>query len=78
MSTGERMGLTPAEQEERIAAMGQIVPMGHTGDVDDIANAVLFLASDEAKYVTGQEIIVDGGYVVRTMMMVPPGGFGGA
>jgi NAD(P)-dependent dehydrogenase (short-subunit alcohol dehydrogenase family) len=78
MSTGERMGLSPAEQEERIAAMGQIVPMGHTGDVDDIANAVLFLASDEAKYVTGQEIVVDGGYVVRTMMMVPPGGFGGA
>jgi NAD(P)-dependent dehydrogenase (short-subunit alcohol dehydrogenase family) len=78
MSTGERMGLSSAEQEERIAAMGQIVPMGHTGDVDDIANAVLFLASDEAKYITGQEIVVDGGYVVRTMMMVPPGGFGGA
>ena len=78
MSTGERMGLSLSEQAERIGAMGQIVPMGHCGDVDDIAHAVLFLAGDEAKYITGQEIVVDGGYVVRTMMMVPPGGFGGA
>ncbi len=78
MSTGERMGLSPAEQDERIAAMGGIVPMGHCGDVEDIAQAVLFLASDEAKYVTGQEIVVDGGYIVRSMMMVPPGGYGGA
>jgi dihydroanticapsin dehydrogenase len=76
MSTGERMGLSASEQEERIAALGQIVPVGHCGDVDDIANAILFLATDEAKYVTGQEVIVDGGYVVRTMMMVPPGGYG--
>jgi NAD(P)-dependent dehydrogenase (short-subunit alcohol dehydrogenase family) len=76
MSTGERMGLTPAEQDERIAAMGSIVPMGHCGGVDDIANTMLFLASDDAKYITGQEVIVDGGYVVRTMMMVPPGGYG--
>jgi NAD(P)-dependent dehydrogenase (short-subunit alcohol dehydrogenase family) len=33
--------------------------------MDDIADAILFLASDEASYVTGQELIVDGGYVVR-------------
>jgi len=77
MSTGERMGLSAGEQEERIAAMGSSVPMGRCGSVDDIAHAVLFLASDDAGYVTGQEIIVDGGYVVRTMMMVPPGGYEG-
>ena len=35
------------------------------GAMDDIADAILFLASDEASYVTGQEVIVDGGYVVR-------------
>ena len=36
-------------------------PMGHMGDAWDVANAALFLASDEAKYITGAELIVDGG-----------------
>ena len=37
------------------------VPMGHMGDAWDVANAALFLASDESKYVTGMELVVDGG-----------------
>lgn len=37
------------------------VPMGHMGDAWDVANAVLFLASDESRYVTGIELRVDGG-----------------
>ena len=37
------------------------VPMGHMGDAWDVANAALFLASDESKYVTGIELVVDGG-----------------
>ncbi|PSJ65289.1 SDR family NAD(P)-dependent oxidoreductase [Kumtagia ephedrae] len=41
------------------------IPMGRTGEVEDIANAVLFLASDEARYITGVEIAVDGGYLAR-------------
>jgi NAD(P)-dependent dehydrogenase (short-subunit alcohol dehydrogenase family) len=65
MSTGERMGLSPEEQDARIAAMGTLVPFGRTGLPIDIAEAVLFLASDEAGYVTGQELVVDGGYLVR-------------
>jgi NAD(P)-dependent dehydrogenase (short-subunit alcohol dehydrogenase family) len=36
-------------------------PMGHMGDAWDVANAALFLASDEAKYITGAELVVDGG-----------------
>ena len=65
MATGERHGLTPEEQEVRLAGMGKLVPMGHTGSTMDIAEAVLFLASDEAGYITGQELVVDGGYLVR-------------
>jgi len=65
MSTGERYGLSADEQEARIAAMGALVPFGRTGSTLDIAEAVLFLASDEAAYITGQEIVVDGGYLVR-------------
>ncbi|MGE4043715.1 MAG: SDR family NAD(P)-dependent oxidoreductase [Acetobacteraceae bacterium] len=40
------------------------VPMGHMGDAWDVAHAVLFLASDEARFITGTEIIVDGGSTV--------------
>jgi NAD(P)-dependent dehydrogenase (short-subunit alcohol dehydrogenase family) len=65
MTTGERDGLSPTEQEARIEAFGRLVPMRRTGSADDIANAILFLVSDEAQYITGQELLVDGGYVVR-------------
>ncbi len=40
-------------------------PMGHMGDAWDVAHAALFLASDEAKYVTGTELIVDGGITAK-------------
>jgi len=41
------------------------IPLGFMGDGRDTANAVLFLASDEARFITGTEIIVDGGMTVR-------------
>ncbi|MBV9562424.1 MAG: glucose 1-dehydrogenase [Bradyrhizobium sp.] len=41
------------------------VPMGHMGTAWDVANAALFLASDEAKYITGIELVVDGGLTCR-------------
>jgi 3-oxoacyl-[acyl-carrier protein] reductase len=43
------------------AQMAKYVPMGYIGDPDDIAYAMLYLASDQARYVTGQTIVVDGG-----------------
>jgi NAD(P)-dependent dehydrogenase (short-subunit alcohol dehydrogenase family) len=65
MTTGEREGLDEDAQEERVAGFAAHLPMKRMGAMDDIADAILFLASDEASYVTGQELIVDGGYVVR-------------
>lgn len=41
------------------------VPMGHMGDAWDVANAALFLASDESRYVTGIELVVDGGLTCK-------------
>ena len=41
------------------------VPMGHMGDAWDVANAALFLASDESRYVTGIEMLVDGGITLK-------------
>lgn len=42
------------------------VPMGHMGDAWDVAHTVLFLAADESKYITAQEIVVDGGISAAT------------
>jgi 3-oxoacyl-[acyl-carrier protein] reductase len=44
--------------------MAASVPLGHLGDVEDIGHAALFFASSEARYVTGQTIIVDGGQIL--------------
>jgi NAD(P)-dependent dehydrogenase (short-subunit alcohol dehydrogenase family) len=41
-----------------------IVPLGELGQARDIANAILFLASDDARYITGAELVVDGGFTV--------------
>ncbi len=57
--------LTEAIREHRspayIRAMEEAVPLGRLGTPDDVATAVLFLASEEAGYITGTTIIVDGG-----------------
>lgn len=51
-----------ADPEVR-AKMLKSVPLGRTGEADEVANAILFLASDEASYITGAELYVDGGYL---------------
>jgi NAD(P)-dependent dehydrogenase (short-subunit alcohol dehydrogenase family) len=45
--------------------VGNLHPLGHMGEVDDIAWGVVYLASDEAKFVTGSELVIDGGYTAR-------------
>jgi 3-oxoacyl-[acyl-carrier protein] reductase len=50
--------------EEYVKAMEASIPMGRLGLVEDIGHAALFLASDEAGFITGQTIVVDGGQVL--------------
>lgn len=53
------------ELEEGKAATAALHPLGHMGEPDDIAWGVVYLASDEAKFVTGSELVIDGGYTAR-------------
>jgi NAD(P)-dependent dehydrogenase (short-subunit alcohol dehydrogenase family) len=62
----ERIG---NESEEGVEAFRKQIdslhPIGHVGEPDDIAYGVLYLASDESKFVTGTELIIDGGYTAQ-------------
>jgi len=62
---------TPGVAERRAAA----IPLGRIGTPEDMAQVVMFLASDRAGFVTGQEIIVDGGFEHMLMSLVPRPGF---
>lgn len=51
--------------EAALDEVGHLHPLGHLGEPDDIAWAVVYLASDESKFMTGSEVVVDGGYTAR-------------
>jgi NAD(P)-dependent dehydrogenase (short-subunit alcohol dehydrogenase family) len=55
---------TPDAAEAR-KATASLHPLGHIGEPDDIAWGAVYLASDEAKFVTGAELVIDGGYTAR-------------
>jgi len=58
--------MVAAMPENILAGMRARTPLGRLGDPRDIANAYLFLASDEASFITGEVLRVDGGIVVGT------------
>ncbi len=56
--------MTDVLSDDVKAAIKAQIPLGRIGEPEDIANAVAFLASDEASYITGQTLVVDGGMVM--------------
>lgn len=65
MISGGLMGL-PAEQAQAFQAyLGQRIPMGRLAEATEIAAAIAFLASSDASYMTGSDMVVDGGYLAQ-------------
>ena len=52
-------------REQMLSYLTGLHPIGHIGEADDIAYGVLYLASDESKFVTGTELVIDGGYTAQ-------------
>ncbi len=65
VSAGLAAAYSGGDVEEMWRKRDAQVPMGHMGDAWDVANAALFLASDESRYVTGIELVVDGGITLK-------------
>ncbi|MFY1664328.1 SDR family oxidoreductase [Pseudomonas sp. Pseu.R1] len=56
-----KLGLSDAQLKEVAAGIEASVPLGRFGEAGEVTKAVLFLASDQASFITGDEIVVDGG-----------------
>jgi NAD(P)-dependent dehydrogenase (short-subunit alcohol dehydrogenase family) len=52
-----------------------LVPRRRIGEPADIANAVVFLASERSDYITGEDIVIDGGFTRTMMSTIPRPGF---
>ncbi|WP_440995881.1 SDR family NAD(P)-dependent oxidoreductase [Arhodomonas sp. SL1] len=62
---GLKEGYSATDQREMVEKRNTQCPTGTMGDAWDVANAMVFLASDEARYITGQNLVVDGGITCK-------------
>lgn len=58
----DSLGLTSQQMSDFLQAQGSATPLGRVGTPEEVANAVLFLASAESSYINGAELFVDGGF----------------
>lgn len=56
---------SPGGVDEFRKELDSLHPIGHVGEPEDIAYGILYLASDESKFVTGSELVIDGGYTAK-------------
>jgi NAD(P)-dependent dehydrogenase (short-subunit alcohol dehydrogenase family) len=65
MSSTRRYAKTIGDADAARKALDALHPLGHIGEPNDVAYGVLYLASDESKFVTGSELVIDGGYTAQ-------------
>lgn len=65
MIATDMMKTSVSDNPEEHAALTAVIPMGRLGEADDIAATIAFLVSDDARYITGAEFVVDGGLTAQ-------------
>ena len=63
-------GIAAARGPEAVQEFSRVIPAGHLGEPEDVAYALVYLASDQARFVTGHDIVLDGGQILPER---PPG-----
>jgi glucose 1-dehydrogenase len=60
-----RTGMNPLNDAPEVARLETEIPLGRVGTPEDVASVIAFLVSDDAAYVSGATLFVDGGWIVR-------------
>ncbi|MNE93866.1 3-oxoacyl-[acyl-carrier-protein] reductase FabG [compost metagenome] len=61
----DKLGIPEAYREQLNKAIAATIPLGRFGSADEVAKAVLYLASDESRWTVGSEIVLDGGRLLN-------------